>query len=186
MTEEHRIPRRRRIGPAGTAVRVTMGIFLLYLALVDGGTLFDWELEWRETILGLVVFPAVMMLIALVAGRYSERPLRFMGPLGFAANTALIAVLLQAHQTHDAALLFYGVSFPIAAWRDLPGCEMTVISNLALNRDDQIGCPVVAPVDAVEGRLAQNPPDLHVRRPLLSAGVCLAVAAVLVVVSNWM
>lgn len=41
----------------------------------------------------------------------------------------------------------------IAAWRGQAGCEATVISNLVLGRDDQIGCPTLTPIDAAEAHL---------------------------------
>jgi hypothetical protein len=94
-----------------------------------------------------------MVVVALAARCFSNGPIRMIGPLGLALNTAVIILLMEGTYTHDAALLFYGVSFPIAAWRDLPGCEVTVVSNLILERDDQIGCPVLAPVDEVEERM---------------------------------
>ena len=40
--------------------------------------------------------------------------------------------------------------FYLAAWRGQPGCEITVISNAILQRDDQVGCPVFYPIDAAE------------------------------------
>ena len=40
----------------------------------------------------------------------------------------------------------------MAAWRAQPGCEATVLSNLILSRDDQIGCPAFTPIDALEAR----------------------------------
>ncbi len=145
-------PRRpiRRIGPIGTFIRIVLGLGLVYLAAFDEWTMWDWGLAWHEAILGIVVFPALVVLVVLLARRFSDEPIRLMGPLGLALNTAAIILLLEGRYTHDAALLFYGLSFPIAAWRDLPGCEVTVVSNLILGRDDQIGCPVMAPVDEVE------------------------------------
>ena len=40
----------------------------------------------------------------------------------------------------------------MAAWCGQPGCEATVVSNLILGRDDQIGCPAFTPIDALEAR----------------------------------
>jgi hypothetical protein len=46
-------------------------------------------------------------------------------------------------------------------------------------RDDQIGCPVLAPIDAVEARLMGNTGAPSIRVILLEAGICAAMALVL-------
>jgi hypothetical protein len=141
----------RRIGTIGTASRIMVGLGLLYLALADG---LSWGLTWREAVLGLAVFPAVMVAIGLGARRLAGRPVHFMGPLGLALNTAVIVALFLFDYTADAAALFYGVTMFVAAWRAQPGCEATVLSNWILRRDDQIGCPTFAPIDELEARLS--------------------------------
>jgi hypothetical protein len=143
--------RHRRIGTFGTAVRVVGGLGLLHLALTDG---LAWGLSWRSALLGLVAFPAVMVGVGLAARRFAGGPVRFTGPLGLALNTAVIVVLYTIDYTADAAALFYGVTLLVAAWRAQPGCEATVLSNWILRRDDQIGCPVLAPIDQAETRLS--------------------------------
>ena len=159
-----------------------LGLVLVYLATVEEGTFFDWEVEPAEIALGLVGFPAVMVVVGLAAGLFLKRPLRLTGPGGLALNTALIVVLLINHETHDAALLFYGVSFPIAAWRGLPGCELTVISNLILDRDDQVGCPILAPIDALEAGADATASAVGASPKLvvLQASICLGMALLLV------
>jgi hypothetical protein len=147
---------KRGIGPIGTALRVTVGLGLIYLALFNESEALAWGLAWNEAVLGLVAFPTVMMIIALVGRRYSDAPLHLTGPLGLTLNTAVIIALLVNEYTHDAALLFYGVTLPVAAWRGRPGCEITVLSNWVLRREDQIGCPLFAPVDAAETELRQR------------------------------
>jgi hypothetical protein len=139
-----------RIGTIGTTSRVLVGLGLLYLALADG---LSWGLTWREAGLGLVGFPAVMVALGLAARRFAGRPVRFMGPLGLAVNTAVIIVLFLFDYTADAAALFYGITMFVAAWRAQPGCEATVLSNWILRRDDQIGCPTFAPIDELEAAL---------------------------------
>ena len=141
----------RRIGTIGTASRIIVGLGLLYLALADG---LSWGLTWHEAVLGLVAFPGVMVALGLAARRFAGRPVRFMGPLGLALNTAVIVALFLNDYTLDAAALFYGVTMFIAAWRAQPGCEATVLSNWILRRDDQIGCPTFAPIDELEARLS--------------------------------
>ena len=139
----------RRIGTIGTASRVLVGLGLLYLALADGGS---WDLAWHEALLGLVTFPAVMFFFGLGARLFAEGPVRFDGPLGIAANAAVIAAPALVDYTASAAALFYGTTLLVAAWRAQPGCEITVLSNWILRRDDQIGCPTFTPIDAAEAR----------------------------------
>jgi hypothetical protein len=51
--------------------------------------------------------------------------------------------------TSDAALLFYGASMLLAAARGYAGCEVLAVSNWLLRRDDQVGCVLFTPVDAL-------------------------------------
>ena len=136
----------RRIGPIGTACRVIVGIGLLAFAWYEAtsGRLY-WVL-----VLGAVVFPLAMVVIVLVARRLVDGPIRFMDSRGLVLNCALLVVLFTLPYTRGAAALFYGVSLLIAAGLALPGCEATIVPNLLLGRDDQIGCPVFSPVDAAE------------------------------------
>lgn len=152
MTQRPSPDNGRRIGPIGTTGRICGGLSLLVLAVADRpyGALLG--LQIHDLVLGLVVFPAVMAAVGLIGRRYARRPLRFTGPAGLAANTVVIVVLFVTPYTAGAAALFYGTSLLIAAWRALPGCEATVVSNLLLHRDDQIGCPTFTPIDALESR----------------------------------
>ncbi|MGH3093114.1 MAG: hypothetical protein ACRDOG_12425 [Gaiellaceae bacterium] len=143
----------RRIGTIGTASRVLVGLGLLYLALADGGS---WGLAWHEAVLGLVAFPAVMVALGFGARLLGVGPVRFDGPVGIAANTAVIVALVLIDYTASAAALFYGATLLVAVWRAQPGCEATVLSNWILGRDDQIGCPTFTPIDEAEARLARQ------------------------------
>ncbi len=140
----------RRIGTIGTVSRVIVGLGLLYLACTHGR--LSWGLTWYDAVLGLIAFPAVMVVTGLAARRFAHRPVRFTGPLGLAVNTAVIVALLANRYTVGGAELFYGATLLVAAWRAQPGCEATVLSNLLLSRDDQIGCPAFTPIDALEAR----------------------------------
>jgi hypothetical protein len=55
--------------------------------------------------------------------------------------------------TADAADLFYGTSMLLAALRGYAGCEVLAVSNWLLRRDDQVGCAIFSPIDAVESRV---------------------------------
>ena len=141
----------RQIGPFGTGLRVAGGVALLYLAgAIDGGS---WDVSWFDPLVGFVALPAVMVGVGMIARRHAGGPVRFTGPLGHAANGVVIALLVVIPYTAGGAALFYGASMLVAAWSGQRGCEGTVISNLVLGRDDQIGCPLFLPADAVESRL---------------------------------
>ena len=142
----------RRIGPIGTASRVLAGFALLYLALSDGGRL-SWDLRWYEAALGLGVLPAVMLGAGLAASHFGSGPVRFTGPLALAVNAALGVALFANEYTAGGAALFVGTTLVVAAWRAQPGCELTVLSNSILRRDDQIGCFVFTPIDELERRV---------------------------------
>ena len=145
----------RDIGPIGTAARVLTGLALLYIA--GGATIASWGIELRDAVIGLLVLPALIVALGLVARRYARGPIRFTGPLGIALNLAVIVALVGNDVTGpEGATIFYATTLLIAAWRGQAGCEATVISNLALGRDDQIGCPTFAPIDEVEARLRRK------------------------------
>jgi hypothetical protein len=141
---------RRRIGPLGTALRIGVAGGLLYLA--GGADGLSWEVEWYDLAGGLVLLPGLTLLLGLAARRYSAKPVRFNGPGGHVANCAAIVVLVANPYTGGAATLFYATTLVLAALRGQPGCEITVLSNWILRRDDQVGCPVFWPIDALEAR----------------------------------
>lgn len=145
----------RRIGPIGTLSRGLAGLALLYLAVSDGGRL-TWDLRWYEVALGLGALPAVMLGIGLAARSLAGRPVRFTGPLALAVNAALGVALFANEYAAGGAALFVGTTLLVAAWRAQPGCELTVLSNTILRRDDQIGCFVFTPIDELERRLTMR------------------------------
>jgi hypothetical protein len=143
----------RRIGATGTAVRVVGGLGLLYLAGANG---LSWDVQWYEPVIGLAVLPAIMLAVGLVARRQKTGPLRLTGPLWICLNCVLIVALVANPYTGGGALLFYGATMLVAAWRGQPGCEITVIPNVILRRDDQIGCPTLSLIDDAEARLRRT------------------------------
>jgi hypothetical protein len=136
---------------------------LLYLA--GGADELSWAVEWYDPVLGLVALPGLTILLGLLPRRYAAKPIRFTGPGGHALNCVVIVGLLSNPYTGGAATLFYAAALIVAAWRGQPGCEITVLSNWILRRDDQVGCPVFAPVDALEAsqrtRRARAPMAAH-------------------------
>lgn len=143
-------PMRRAIGPAGIAARVAVGITLVALALF-------WRTpHWRDFVLGLVALPGVA--IGLLAWRARHHPahLNATGPAGHVANAIAFAPLFILPATAGGAMLFYGSSMLVAAARRSGGCEVTVIANTALGRDDQVGCILFAPIDLTEGAIDRD------------------------------
>lgn len=146
----------REIGPIGTTARVLTGLGLLYLA-GDGSLVPPWGIEPQGALTGLVALPAITVALGLAVGRFARGPIRFTGPLGIALNLAVIVALVVNDFTGDGgALVFYGATLLIAAWRGQAGCEITVVSNLVLGRDDRIGCPMWHPIDIVEAHLRRG------------------------------
>jgi hypothetical protein len=139
--------RGRAIGVFGTLARVVCGLGLLYLPWLDDG------LQLHDVLLGLVGFPAIVLLWQWLRLRRTAAPLRATGVVGHLVNCGIAAVLLLTPATADAADLFYGTSMLLAALRGFAGCEVLAVSNWLLRRDDQVGCPVFLPIDAIESRV---------------------------------
>ena len=110
-------------------------------------------LQWHEVALGLVAAPAALLGWQLVRLRWTNERLDATGPVGFALNLAIGTPFFMVEPTRDAALVFYGGSMLLAAVRGYAGCEILAISNWILRRDDQVGCVVFSPLDAVEERV---------------------------------
>ena len=136
----------RAMGPAGLVARLGVGPLFIYLALFWDGV------SWGGALLGLVGLPAIVVAVVALRARRWPEPLSATGPFGHALNLAVIAALFSWHATAGAAFLFYGSSMLVAAVRRAGDCEVTAISNALLDRDDQVGCPLFFPVDALERR----------------------------------
>jgi len=101
-------------------------------------------------LLGLVGFPALLVVGQWLRARRTPTPLQATGPVAHALNVAVFVVLYLLEPTSDAAPLFYGASMWLAAARGYAGCEVLAVSNWLLRRDDQIGCAVFWPIDQLE------------------------------------
>jgi hypothetical protein len=142
---------RREIGPVGSAIRVAGGLGLLYVA-GGAGAPSAWGVEWYDPVIGFAALPAITVLLGLAAHRLAGQPVRFDGPLAIAFNVIVIVALVANPYTGGGATLFYAATLLVAAWRGQAGCEATVMPNIVLGRDDQIGCPTLSPIDAAEAR----------------------------------
>jgi hypothetical protein len=144
--------RNARIGPLGIGARLIVGLALVGLAL------FWRDPSWWDVALGLILFPVVVLALLAIRARATPAPLRATGPGGHLLNAAVFVPLLFFSGTAGAAFMFYGASMLVAATRRTAGCEITAISNTLLDRDDQIGCMIFAPVDIVEARRRRGAP----------------------------
>ena len=148
---------RRAIGPIGTLGRIALGLYLILVPVWGPGWWGGEGVQWHEAVLGLVGFPAVMLLFQWARLRFTTEQLQATGPVGFTVNTAIGVGLLIIPFTRDAAALFFGASLLLAAVRGYAGCEVMAISNWLLRRDDQVGCVFYSPIDAVEARVTGRP-----------------------------
>lgn len=136
------------LGPMGRLARVVVGPLLIYLAL------FWRDPDWVDAVLGLVVMPGLVLAAVLLWTRRRPQPIRATGPVGHAVNLAALIALFALPATAGAAFLFYGASMLVAAVRGWGACELTAVSNSVLGRDDEVGCPLFAPLDLAEARLS--------------------------------
>jgi hypothetical protein len=146
----------RKIGSVGTVTRVLMGLALLTLAYLNKPAGLVGGLQLHDLLLGLIALPTMSLAVGLLARRFSGGPLRLGGAAGTAVNLGVLLALFANHYTAGAAALFYGATLLVAAWRGETGCEFSTVSNAILGRDDQIGCPILTPLDALEGRHRQH------------------------------
>ena len=143
---------RRRVGLWGTLARLTVGSTLVVFALAI------WDADWIEVLIGLVALPTVATLLMSLRRR-SASPLR-LGAAGHLITAAHVAVTVSIMP--EAAALFYGSMALVAGLQGNGGCEITAISNWLRGRDDQVGCPVFAPFDAVDAHASADR-DRHLK-----------------------
>lgn len=142
MTNETPIaPATRQIGPLGTVVRVCVGLGLLIAG-------FRVPPTGMELLAAFIVFPAAEVAILAALRPSQSSPLRLHGPMGYALNYGLGAVLFATWTT--PMLLFAGASVILAVVKGYAGCEIFALSNVLRRRDDQIACAVFSPIDALE------------------------------------
>jgi hypothetical protein len=139
FSEQQALTGKRRIGPGGTIARVVVGIGLL-LHSGNGAS-------WWDVLVGLVAIPGAIVLV-LSLRRRSAPPLRLYGPEGHLLNCGIAVGL--AITLGPPAGIFYGTSMLVAAARGYAGCELLALANAVTRRNDEIACPIFAPVDALE------------------------------------
>ncbi len=140
---------RRGVGGVGAAARSIVGALLLGSVAWGHVQRGFHPTPW---VLGLLVFPAVLLAWQWLRARRAPARLQATGPVAHVLNLAVFVVLYLIPATQDAALIFYGISMLLAALRGYAGCEVLAVSNWLLRRDDQVGCLLFAPVDHVGRR----------------------------------
>ena len=137
---------RRRVGWRGTLARLAVGSTLVVLAVAL------WDAGWPDLLIGLVALPTAATLLMSLRRRAAS-PLR-LGAAGHLITGAHVAVTVSI--VPEAAALFYGSMALVAGLQGNGGCEITAISNWLRGRDDQVGCPVFAPFDAVDAHASAD------------------------------
>jgi hypothetical protein len=139
------VGRQRVIGRIGTVARAVGGLVCVVLALTIG------HADGLDVLLGVLALPVSATLLLALRGR-DARPLR----LGMAGHLVTVALVLALSLVFPmgTVLLFYGSTMLLAAVTGNGACEVTAVSNWLRGRDDQIGCPLFAPFDALDGRSA--------------------------------
>jgi hypothetical protein len=152
----------RAIGPAGTVARIIVGLAALVGGMLGGQlTVIDGQVrshfEAVPFVVGVVVFPTIVLAVQWLRARRSPARLQATGPVATLVNILVFVALVLTPSyapslavTSDAALVFYGGSMLVAALRGYGGCEVLAISNWLLRRDDQVGCLVFGPLDYAE------------------------------------
>lgn len=155
----------RQIGTFGTVARIVLGPLLLLwgalggrIVLVNG--LSSLRLDLPALAVGLVAFPLIFLVALWVRSLRDPSPLSATGPRETAINWVLIVVLTSTQAIAPISFIgfgvfvFYGATMLLAAALGYAGCEVSAVSNFALRRQDQIGCPVLTPIDALDHRPA--------------------------------
>jgi hypothetical protein len=149
----------RAIGTWGTGMRLLVGGFLVG-SVAYGSVTGDGSFEPESWLVGLVGFPG--LLLTWQVWRARRKPGRLVAATGPVGHLLTLVIFLGLYATawyappigfvSDAALVFFGTSMLLAAFRGYAGCEVLSISNWVLRRDDQVGCVLFDHVDRLEGR----------------------------------
>lgn len=149
----------RKIGTVGTVARVIVGLICLVSVISDS---IHTGFHPVAFVLGFLGFPAVLLAWQWIRARHAPTRLQATGIVGFTLNAAIFLALYLTRWyapgvsfLSDATLLFYGISMLLAARRGYAGCEVLALSNWLLHRDDQVGCVLFSPLDALERRSSQ-------------------------------
>lgn len=146
----------RSIGLIGTIARTFLGLLFL-------SPLLYGRFQWYELLIGLFGVPLLIIIFQRLRLIWNDTPLQATGLIGFVLNMLVFLAFYLTPVyfpplgfTSNTVLIFYGVSMLLAAAKGYAGCEITAISNWILGRDDQVGCVIFSPIDAIEARFAKS------------------------------
>jgi hypothetical protein len=154
----------RQIGPIGTAARALAGLAAIAYPIAAFG-ISPWDIT-----AALIVFPALAVLLYLVASHAYERTLAGRGSSPTAriwtVSVAVLALVLMIGTgltfvspiDGGSIFLFFGASLLVVAVRGDAGCEVLALPNALTGRRESTGCIAFAPVDTAEARLVARSP----------------------------
>ncbi len=152
--------KKRAIGPVGPIGRFILGPILIYFGfyspMEDIAPVTDISFfpgYWDDLLLGIIGLPLVMVILQLSWEWIKHKPLKATGQLGFMLNIFITALLFFT-PLHHAMWFYLGFSLLIAAARGYAGCEVMAISNWVTGRNDQVGCVIFSPLDAIEKKIS--------------------------------
>jgi hypothetical protein len=165
-SSQHSVGTQRQIGRIGTTARIVLGSVLLAFGMLGGKVILSHgrpqlEWDWAALALGLVAFPALLLVLQWIRMTRNRSRLEQTGPLPTTLNILVFALLVSTASVPGiafigfAAFVFYGASMLLAASRGYGGCEVLAVSNWVLRRDDQVGCLVLSPLDNLEKQRQQ-------------------------------
>ena len=132
--------RARSTGVVGRGVRVVAGLGLLFQATVrftnEG---LNFGIELHEALLGLVGFPATLLVWQSLRLLRSSTPLQATDSVVLLVKNGIVVALVLIPFTRDATMLFYGASLLLAASFGYAGCGELAIPNRLLRREDEVG-----------------------------------------------
>lgn len=152
--------KKRTIGPIGTIGRFILGPILIYFGfyspLEDIAPVTSISLlpgYWDDLFVGLILLPLVMVVVQLTWNWLKNEPIKATGRVGFITNMFITIVLFYT-PLHHAMWFYLGFSLLVAAIRGYAGCEVMAISNWVTGRNDQVGCVIFSPLDAIEKKIS--------------------------------
>lgn len=155
--------RNREIGAIGTIARLLIAPFFIYWGF--DSPLATWYFYWYQIPLGIIGIPILVAIFQKIRLLFIDQPLQATGFWGTVLNMLFLAVLFNIEYLHNATFFYLGFSMLLAAIIGYAGCETMAISNLFLNRKDEVGCVLFSAFDYIEGK------GCHAEQSMWSSGL---------------
>ncbi len=140
----------REIGIIGTISRLLIAPFFIYWGF--DSPMATWYFYWYQIPIGIIGIPVLVAIFQKVRLHFFDQPLQATGFVGTVLNLTFLAILFNLELFHNATFFYLGFSMLLAAVIGYAGCETMAISNLILNRKDEVGCVLFSPFDYIEGK----------------------------------